>query len=86
MASWELFDQQPSTYQQEVLPPHITARVSVEAATHLGWERYTTSNGTNMGNSRCGASAPSDVIYSNLGLTAEQIANEVKKLIKSCLL
>ena len=82
MASWELFDQQPSTYQQEVLPPRITARVSVEAATHLGWERYTTSNGTNMGISRFGASAPSDVIYSNLGLTAEQIANEVKKLIK----
>ena len=82
MTSWELFDKQPLTYQQEVLPPHLTARVSVEAATDLGWERYTTSDGTSIGISRFGASAPSDVIYSNLGLTAQNVANEVKKLIK----
>ena len=82
MTSWELFDKQPLTYQQEVLPPHLTARVSVEAATDLGWERYTTSDGTSIGISRFGASAPSDVIYSNLGLTAQHVANEVKKLIK----
>ncbi|MBO54336.1 MAG: transketolase [Dehalococcoidia bacterium] len=81
MTSWELFDQQPLMYQHEVLPPHIRSRVSVEAATELGWERYTTSDGTNIGISRFGASAPSDVIYSNLGLTAEKIVDEVKKLI-----
>ncbi len=58
MPSWELFDAQPQWYRDTVLPPAVTARVSIEAAAPHGWERYTGANGINIGLTRYGASAP----------------------------
>jgi transketolase len=49
MPSWELFDMQPQEYRDAVLPPHITARVSVEQACGLGWERYVGLQGRMIG-------------------------------------
>jgi transketolase len=45
MPSWEIFDDQPSMYRDSVLPPGVTARIAVEQASTLGWERYVGSHG-----------------------------------------
>ena len=82
LPSWELFDAQPTSYRDSVLPPGVRARVSVEAATPLGWERYVGTEGTSVGVSRFGASAPADVIYERLGLTAERVVEEALKLMR----
>jgi len=81
LPSWELFDGQPWEYRDEVLPRNIRARVSIEAATPLGWERYVGLEGTAIGVPHFGASAPGKVIYEHLGLTAQRVAEEASKLL-----
>ncbi len=81
LPSWQLFDAQPAEYRNAVLPPNIRARVSIEAATPLGWERYIGLDGTAIGLSRFGASAPGKVIYEQLGLTARHVVDEALKLL-----
>ena len=62
MPSFELFDEQPQTYRDEVLPPAVTARVAVEAGIRQGWDKYLGSGGAFVGLDTFGASAP----YENL--------------------
>jgi transketolase len=81
LPSWELFDAQPIEYRNEVLPPDIRARVSIEAATPLGWQRYVGLDGTAIGLTRFGASAPAGVIYQELGLTAQRVTDEAQRLL-----
>ena len=81
LPSWELFDAQPEAYRDGVLPPEITARVSIEAATPLGWERYVGRDGVAVGVPHFGASAPAEVIYENFGLTAQRVVEEAKGLV-----
>ena len=82
LPSWELFDAQPRDYRDEVLPPGLTKRVSIEAASPLGWERYTGSEGTVIGITRFGASAPGQVIYDKLGITAQRVIEETHRLLE----
>jgi transketolase len=82
MPSWELFDAQPAEYRDSVLPPEVRARVSVEAATTMGWERYIGDKGVAVGVSHFGASAPGGVIYEQLDLTARRVADEALKLAR----
>ena len=82
MPSWELFDAQPAEYRDSVLPPEVRARVSVEAATTMGWERYIGDTGVAVGVSHFGASAPGGVIYEQLDLTARRVADEALKLAR----
>ena len=82
MPSWELFDAQPADYRDAVLPPDIRARVSVEAATTMGWERYIGDTGVAVGVSHFGASAPGGVIYKQLDLTARRVADEATNLLQ----
>jgi transketolase len=82
LPSWELFEAQPPEYRDSVLPPDITVRVSVEAASPLGWERYVGLQGKAIGIPRFGASAPGGVIYQKLGLTAEHVAEEAMLLLR----
>jgi transketolase len=70
LPSWELFDAQPAEYRDSVLPPDVRARVSIEAGTPLGWERYVGTDGVAIGISRFGASAPAERLYEEFGLTA----------------
>ena len=80
MPSWELFDAEPQAYRDSVLPPEVTARVAVEAAVPLGWERYVGYRGVAMGVPHFGASAPGDVIYEKFGLTAQHVMEQAKRL------
>ncbi|MFC2042175.1 transketolase [Chloroflexota bacterium] len=82
LPSWELFDAQPADYRNEVLPPDIKTRISIEAAMPLGWERYVGLEGTAIGLRRFGASAPSNVLYEQLGLTAAHVVAEATRLLQ----
>ena len=80
MPSWELFQAQPDDYRESVLPRKVRARVSIEAGTTIGWERYTGFDGTCIGIDHYGASAPGDVVMANLGFTVENVANAARAL------
>ncbi len=82
MPSWELFAAQPKAYRDSVLPPEVTARVSVEAASTFGWERFVGSEGMAVGVDRFGASAPAGEIYRELGITAERVAAEIEGILE----
>ena len=82
LPSWELFDSQPADYREKVLPPEVRARVSVEAASTLGWERYVGLDGTAIGLSHFGASAPAGVLYEQFGITAQRVAEEAARLLE----
>ncbi len=82
MPCWELFDAQPREYRDVVLPPDVTARVSVEAGRTLGWERYVGSGGASVGVDRYGASAPYKRIYEEYGVTAERVADAAWALLR----
>jgi transketolase len=80
MPCTELYDMQSAEYKESVLPAAVTKRVSIEAASTIGWERYVGSQGKAMGVDRFGASAPANVIYKEFGLTADAMAAAAKAL------
>ncbi|HWQ08731.1 MAG TPA: transketolase, partial [Holophaga sp.] len=81
MPSWELFAAQPKAYRDEVLPPSVGARVSVEAGVTTGWERWTGGDGASLGLDHFGASAPAEVLFEQFGLTAERLVEAAKRLL-----
>jgi transketolase len=83
MPSWELFDAQSVEYRDSVLPPRIRARISIEASTTLGWQRYVGLDGIAIGINRFGVSAPGKVIYEQFGLTAQHVMDEALRLVRS---
>jgi transketolase len=74
MPSWELFEHQSPEYQNEVLPPSVTARVSVELGTTLGWRRYVGTTGKTIGMHTFGASAPLKELAKKFGFEPEKVA------------
>ncbi|TFG89655.1 MAG: transketolase [Gemmatimonadales bacterium] len=78
---WELFEQQPQSYRDEVLPPVCTKRVAVEAASPFGWERYTGRCGRVVGMTGFGASGPAGKLFEHFGFTAENVATQVRELL-----
>ena len=81
MPSWDLFEAQDEEYKQSVLPSEIKARVAVEAAAPLGWEKYVGDNGKIIGMTAFGASAPAKVLFEERGFTAENVAGAVEDLM-----
>ncbi|MGH7781389.1 MAG: transketolase [Candidatus Binataceae bacterium] len=81
MPCWELFDGQQQPYRDQVLPPNVRARVSIEAASPFGWERYVGPEGAIIGVNRFGASAPGPVVMREFGITAEHVVDEAKKIL-----
>ena len=65
----------------EVLPPAVRARVSIEAGVTFGWERWVGEHGASIGVDRYGASAPAPRIFEELGLTADAVADAVRSLL-----
>jgi transketolase len=81
LPSWALFDAQSTDYQDSILPPEISARVSVEAGVRLGWERYIGQRGISIGISHFGTSAPGPIIYDKWGLTAQNVVDSALRLL-----
>jgi transketolase len=73
MPSWELFERQDETYRDSVLPPEVTARVSVEAGSVIGWDRYVGPTGSRIGMTGFGASAPIQDLMTKFGFTPEKV-------------
>jgi transketolase len=78
---WELFDRQEQSYRDEVLPPRITARVSVEEASTIGWDRYVGSDGVKIGMHTFGTSAPLKDVQTKFGFTPDRVAEAAKELL-----
>ena len=81
MPCWELFEEQDKAYRDEVLPPGILARVSVEQAAKLGWERYVGANGAMIGMHTFGASAPLSALLAKFGFTKASVVEAAKQQI-----
>ncbi|MGA9392153.1 MAG: transketolase [Candidatus Sulfotelmatobacter sp.] len=81
MACSQLFDEQPDEYREAVLPSALRARVAVEAGTTLAWGRYIGLDGAVVGLDRFGASAPYQVLYQKLGITAEAVAEAARRVL-----
>jgi len=74
MPSWEIFDHQTKEYRESVLPPSVTARVAVEQASTLGWERYVGNSGQIIGMHTFGASAPLKELQRKFGFEPGRVA------------
>jgi transketolase len=81
MPSWEIFEKQPAEYRASVIPPSVTARVSVEQASTFGWERYVGLTGHKIGMSTFGASAPLKELLKEFHFTVEGVVAAAKAQI-----
>jgi transketolase len=81
MPSWELFERQPASYRNEVLPPECRTRLAVEAAVSFGWERYVGLEGRVIGLNRFGASAPFKVLAEKFGFTGANVTGVARAMI-----
>jgi len=79
--SWELFEQQSQAYRDSVIPPEVTARISVEQASTFGWARFTGLEGVRLGMRTFGASAPLQELQHKFGFTTEKIVAAAKALV-----
>ena len=83
MPCWELFAVQPAEYRESVIPPNVSARVSIEAGTTMGWHRWIGERGIAVGLDRFGASGPGSVLVKQFGFTADNIVRAVTSLVKT---
>jgi transketolase len=83
MPSWELFEKQNPEYRASVLPPEITARISVEQASTMGWDRYVGPEGYSIGMHTFGASAPLKALQEKYGFLPEHIVAAAKNLLEN---
>jgi len=81
MPSWELFEAQPASYREAVLPPQVTARLVIEAGVTQGWERYAGPAGDVIGLEHFGASAPYKVLMDKFGFTAQAVVERALRLL-----
>ena len=81
LPSFQLFDQQDDAYRAEVLPPAVTARISIEEASTLGWDRYVGPQGRKIGMDTFGSSAPLKDVLSKFGFTPERVVEAARELI-----
>ncbi len=82
LPSWELFEAQDQAYRDRVLPPGLTARVTIEAASPFGWERYAGERGVIIAMHRFGASAPAKRLFQEFGFTAGAVSEAVRRVLK----
>jgi transketolase len=82
MPCWELFEHQDQAYRDSVLPPSVTARVSVELAATFGWDRYVGPTGVSIGMKTFGASAPLKMLQEKFGFSADRVAAAAREQVK----
>jgi transketolase len=81
MPSWELFEKQDARYRDQVLPPSVGARLSIEAGSVFGWSRWVGDRGGSVGLERFGASAPGEIVLRELGFSVENVVAKAKALL-----
>jgi transketolase len=81
MPSWELFEQQPQQYRDSVIPPEVTARISLEQGSTMGWALYHGSSGRAIGMKTFGASAPLKELQKKFGFTSENVLVTARELL-----
>ena len=81
MPCWEFFDAQTQKYKDEVLPPKITARISIEAGVSQGWHKYVGDAGDTLAVDRFGASAPGEDVFRDYGFTVENVIKKANALL-----
>jgi transketolase len=81
MPSWDIFEHQPQSYRDSVLPPKVTARIAVEQGSVLGWDRYVGPAGKVIGMRTFGASAPLKELLRNFGFEPERVVATAKELL-----
>ena len=79
---WELFERQDQAYRDEVIPPGVRRRVTIEAGATTGWERYAGDEGATIGIDHFGASAPAGTIFEKLGFTADRVADVARRVVR----
>jgi transketolase len=82
MPCCELFDRQDPDYRAQVLPPSVTARISIEEASTLGWDRYVGFDGVKIGMHTFGTSAPLKDVQTKFGFTPDKVAEAAKELLR----
>ena len=82
MPCWELFEAQDKVYKDEILPPSVKNRISLEAGQTLGWERWVGQYGVSLGVTEFGLSAPGDIIFKEFGFTVENVISMIEKMMK----
>jgi transketolase len=80
---WELFDRQDAAYRDEVLPPSVKARVSVEEASTLGWDRYVGAEGSRIGMHTFGSSAPLKDVQTKFGFSPDKVAEAAREVLEA---
>ena len=81
LPSWYMFDQQPQDYRESVLPASVTARISIEEASTLGWDRYVGPAGATVGMHTFGSSAPLKDVQSKFGFTPEKVVEKAHEVL-----
>src|ERR671930_433234 len=82
MPCWELFEEHDRAYRESVIPPAVPARLAVEAASPLGWARYTVPAGDRVWLPRFGASAPGATALKELGFNVENVIQRARSLVR----
>jgi transketolase len=80
---WEAFDAQDEAYRESVIPRGVRKRVTIEAGSALGWERYAGDEGAMIGIDHFGASAPAGTIFEKLGFTADRVADVARRVVRN---
>jgi transketolase len=85
MPCWELFEEQPADYREEVLPPDVGARLSIEPGVALGWKRWVGDRGDSISIERFGASAPGGEVLEHLGFNVDNVVARATALLERVL-
>jgi transketolase len=81
MPCWELFEEQPQSYRDEVLPPDVKARLSVEPGVALGWSKWVGDHGDSLSIEHFGASAPGGTVLEKFGYTVDNVVARATALL-----
>jgi transketolase len=82
MPCWELFEAQPADYRDEVLPPHVGARLSIEPGVELGWSKWVGDRGDSISIEHYGASAPGATVLSEFGYNVDNVVARAVALLE----
>lgn len=81
MPSWELFEKQDTAYKEKIFPPNLKKRIAVEAGSPLGWHKYVTDEGSVIGMTTYGESAPAEDLFKEFGFTVDHVVKTAKTLL-----